>query len=185
MAEEKKDEKEEKEGGEKRGGNLVLIIIIVVLILLLVVGGVVTYLLLSSGDEAPKDGTATAHHPQADEHHEEAPKKKADKKANLLTVGPMYPLPQFIVNLLSDSGRRYLKLTMELELANPEMLPEMDSKKPVIRDIIIKILSSKTIEEISTAKGKDKLKDEILSQLNQILSDGELKNLFFTDFVIQ
>jgi len=57
--------------------------------------------------------------------------------------------------------------------------------KPMIRDMIIRILSSKTVPEISTAKGKEKLKEEIKKNLNARLATGEIRNVYFTAFVIQ
>lgn len=97
----------------------------------------------------------------------------------------MYPLDIFTVNLLSESGRRYLKVEMNLELEGEELSPELEQKKPVFRDIIIRILSSKSLEEISTSKGKEKLKEQIVSELNTRLKDGKVKNVYFTDFVVQ
>jgi flagellar FliL protein len=47
------------------------------------------------------------------------------------------------------------------------------------------MLSSKTLEEISTAKGKDKLKEQIVNQLNLRLRDGNVRNVYFTEFVVQ
>ena len=96
----------------------------------------------------------------------------------------MYPMAQFVVNLLSESGNRFLKVSIDLELSDPKLQP-MDHKKSLIRDIIIRTFSSKTFEEISTLKGKDKLKDEVLDKINENLSDGQVKNIYFTDFVVQ
>jgi flagellar FliL protein len=97
----------------------------------------------------------------------------------------MYPLDNFIVNLLSEGGRRYLKVQMNLELEGEELAEELDTKVPVIRDLIIRIMSSKTIEEISTAKGKEKLKNQLVNQLNMRIKDGQLQNIYFTEFIIQ
>ena len=97
----------------------------------------------------------------------------------------MYPLDGFTVNLLSESGRRYLKVEMNLEIEGEELSAELDTKKPVLRDIIIRILSSKSLEEISTIKGKEKLKEQIVNELNMHLKDGKVKNIYFTDFVVQ
>jgi flagellar FliL protein len=97
----------------------------------------------------------------------------------------MYTLDKFQVNLLSNSGKRFLVTELQLEMESEEVLPELDTKKAVIRDHIISILSSKNIEEVSTPKGKDKLKDEIVSDVNSFLADGEIKNVYFTKFVMQ
>jgi len=168
-------EEEKEESTKKSGGNMVLIIIIALLILLLVGGGLVAFLLLGSDDPAPTStatqGT-TSSQPTA-------------RSTNMLSIGPIYPMDQFIVNLLSDSGSRYLKVTLDIELDNNKLAVEMDTKRSLVRDIIIRTLSAKTYEEISTLKGKERLKDEIVSKLNEVLADGRVRNIFFTDFVVQ
>ncbi len=97
----------------------------------------------------------------------------------------MYPMDQFLVNLLSESGSRFLKTTLNLELSEQTLSPEIDKKKPLIRDIIIRTLSSKTYEDVSTSKGKERLKDELVTKINEILRDGYIKNVYFTDFIVQ
>jgi flagellar FliL protein len=74
---------------------------------------------------------------------------------------------------------------MNLELDGEELAIELEQKTPLVRDIIIRVLTSKTLEEISTAKGKEKLKDQLVNQLNLRLQDGQVKNVYFTEFVIQ
>ena len=176
MAEEEEKEDDKKEGG--KSSNMMLIIIIAVLVLLLVIGGVAAFLLSGGEEEAQQMD-------QSEPSSKSASPKKQKKRMESLTVGPMYPLDNFIVNLLSDSGRRFLKTQINLEMDSEDLAAELDSKVPVIRDIIIRVLTSKTLEEISTAKGKDKLKDALVNQLNMRLQDGEINNLYFTEFVIQ
>ena len=168
---------------KKAKGNTVLIVIIALLVLLLVGGGAAAFLLLSgSHDEASAD----AGHAAAPQEAKAVPKKSGSKKStDHLTVGPMYPMTPFVVNLLSESGNRFLKVSIDLELSDAKLQPEMDHKKSLIRDIIIRTFSSKTFEEVSTLKGKDKLKEEVLDKINENLSDGQVKNIYFTDFVVQ
>jgi len=173
MAEEKEEKSEEKEEKkESNGSKLLLIIIVVLLLLLLVIGGLVAYFLLSNN---------------TDDQIEQEPKKieKKHKVSDLTEIGPIYPLDQFIVNLVSANADRYLKCKIDLELDSPDLQKEIDKKLPAIRDLIIRILSSKTVEEIQTAKGKEKLKEEIKRKINSILANGEIKHVYFTEFVIQ
>lgn len=156
---------------------MVLIIVVVLLVVLLIGGGAAAFLLLGSHDEAAPTQTT-----QQDVKTEK--KKSSKKSTDHLAIGPMYPMAQFVVNLLSESGNRFLKVSIDLELSDPKLQP-MDHKKSLIRDIIIRTFSSKTFEEISTLKGKDKLKDEVLDKINENLSDGQVKNIYFTDFVVQ
>jgi flagellar FliL protein len=177
MAEEKENQEQEEQKEEKGGGGnskLLLIVIIVLLLLLLIIGGLVAYFLLSSNSDEDQ--------PQ-EQKQEKVVKKK--KVSDMAEVGPIYPLDQFIVNLVSNNADRYLKCKISFELDSPELQQEVDKKLPAIRDIIINILSSKTVEEIQTAKGKEKLKEEIRRKVNEILTTGEIRHVYFTEFVIQ
>ncbi|OQX75042.1 MAG: flagellar basal body protein FliL [Campylobacteraceae bacterium 4484_4] len=171
---------------KKGGSNILLIILTVLLFLLLIGGGVAGYLLLSADDEVLDDASkATQTEAAAPAAKQTSVPGKSQRATDYTKIGPMYPLDQFIVNLYAEGGDRYLKATINLEMDKEEMGAELDKKNPLIRDIVIKTLSAKTYEEISTIKGKEQLKDEIVTKINQVLTDGQIKNIFFTDFVIQ
>jgi flagellar FliL protein len=177
MAEEEKSE-ETKE--KKSGSSLVLIIIIVLLVLILVGGGLAAYFLLSDNTQNQPDMQQTQQ-PQS----KQMKRSKVSRSSDLIEIGPIYPLDQFIVNLLSEGGTKFLKVKMDLELSGPELTAELDKKKPLVRDIVIRTLSSKTFQEVSTSRGKEKLKDELVDRINAVLADGQVKNIFFTEFVVQ
>ncbi|MDD5400019.1 MAG: flagellar basal body-associated protein FliL [Sulfurimonas sp.] len=191
-----KETKEEAGTEKKKSGNTLMLVIIVVLLLIIIGGGLVAFLLLH-GDE--KDAAAHGAAPQAHEKAAPAPAPAAHAPApakakgdgdeiasrKLSEIGVLYPLDTFTVNLKSDSGRRYLKATVSLELKGPELSVELDKKTAVIRDRIIRILTSKTLEEISSAKGKQKVTEQIVEVLNSMLADGSVKGIYFTEFVIQ
>lgn len=184
MAEEKEEQQETKKGGN----SLVLIIVAVLLVILLLVGGLIVVLLASGGDSGEQDpAIATAQTQEVAQQAVAKPGATAPKERSndFFNVGPMYPLDQFLVNLLSETGSRYLKMTINIELSAETLTPEIDQKKPLLRDIVIRILTSKTYEDISTAKGKERLKDEIAAKINETLRDGYIKNVFFTDFIVQ
>lgn len=175
--EEKNEEKKEK----KSGSSLVLIIIIVLLVLILVGGGLAAYFLLSDNSANQPNMQQTQQQPQS----KQMKRAKVSRNSDLIEIGPIYPLDQFIVNLLSEGGTKFLKVKMDLELSGPELTAELDKKKPLIRDIVIRTLSSKTFQEVSTNRGKEKLKDELVDRINAVLADGQVKNIFFTEFVVQ
>jgi len=183
MAEEEKTETEAP--AEKKSSNMLMIIIIGVLVLIIVIGGVLTFVLMGSDEE---DTTESS--PQVREKKMSKPKRSSssntmDYSRQLSDIGILYPLDTFTVNLKSDSGRRYLKVTLSLELDDEELSLELDAKAAVLRDRIIRILSSKTLEEISSKKGKSKVENQIMDTLNAMISDGTINGIFFTEFVIQ
>jgi len=175
------EEKNEEVAPQKSGSKLVLIIIIVLLLLILIGGGLAAYFLLGdNGEEQVAD-----QQPQAQTQAKQVKKRNISRNSDLMQIGPIYPLDQFIVNLLSENGSRFLKIKMDLELSGPELTAELDKKKPLIRDIVIRTLTSKTFQEVSTGKGKEKLKDELVDRINSVLADGSVRNIFFTEFVVQ
>jgi len=180
MAEEETEQQDESSGEQKKSNSLILIIIIVVLILFIIIGAIVTILMMGGNDEQQLQQSSAQERPM---NQQNASGSMAS--APLAEIGPMFPLDTFTVNLLSESGRRYLKVEMNLELSGEELGMELDSKTAVIRDIVIRLLSSKSLEEISTAKGKAKLKEQIVDQLNMRLRDGRINNVYFTEFVVQ
>ncbi|CAE10973.1 flagellar basal body-associated protein FliL [Wolinella succinogenes] len=176
------DENKETAQAEGKKNKLIIFIIAGVIALLLIIGGVVVYFMLSSN---PEPQAASAQASQSTSGGAKAGGASRSGGGNFLSVGPMYALDQFIVNLTTQSGRRYLKTSINVELSQPNLTAELDTKRAVIRDTVISILSSKSIEEISTMKGKEKLKEELIERLNEFLVDGRIVNLFFTDFVVQ
>lgn len=181
MAEEE-EKKPSKLDGLKQN-KMILFIVIGVVALLLIILIIVGILIFSGGDEpVPEQGGVAPQVQQSAANRASA----ANPNSSLLSVGPMYPLDQFIVNLLaSGGGKRYLKTSIALELSIPEMQAELDTKRDVLRDTVITLLSSKTFEEVQTAKGKQKLKEEIMERINEFLVDGRVVNMFFTEFVVQ
>lgn len=178
------DVMDEQSQTKKKGGNTLIIIIIVFLfVFLLVIMGAIAYLMFSGNSE---ENPA----PQAEEQAQQP--AQVAKKANAVAprgsdysnIGVMYPLAPFTLNLLSDGGARYVKCTIQLEQNVETLTPELDKKVAIIRDIIIKTLTSKTFEEVSTTKGKERLKDELTGKINEVLTDGFIKNIYFTDFVV-
>ncbi|EAC1840124.1 flagellar basal body-associated protein FliL [Campylobacter lari] len=180
MADDMIDEQGE---SKKKGGNtLVIIIVVFLFVFLLVIVGAIAYLMFSGNSE---ENPA----PQAEESAQVAqtPKKTnavAARGSDYANIGVMYPLAPFTLNLLSDGGSRYVKCTIQLEQNVETLTPELDKKSAIIRDIIIRTLTSKTFEEVSTTKGKERLKDELTGKINEVLTDGFIKNIYFTDFVV-
>ncbi len=153
--------------------NKSLIIIIVILILLLISGAVGALWYIQKQD-APKSEQG-----------------KVEKQVNpqdetLSEIGPLYPLTPITVNLkTADEKDTYLIATLSLELDDKLLSNELDDKNAVIRDEIILILSNKTLEDVSSELGKQKICEEIKNKLNSMLSDGEIRNVYIVKFIIQ
>ena len=103
-------------------------------------------------------------------------------------VPPVYEkLEQFTVNLAG--GERYLQVEISLKIADPKVGEEIKLHMPEIRDVLLRLLSSKQAEDISSVEGKRKLSEEIRSRTNQVLGIKSPQNgvlaVLFLAFIIQ
>jgi flagellar FliL protein len=161
----------------------VIIIIIAVFVLLLAMMGGGFFLLWSQmsatvAQVQMQNGTTEAS-------EQEQVDEQEDK------MGPVYRLDTLIVNLADQGGKRYLRVTMELELKaneeidNSEVIEEIEQRLPQLRDTILMVLPTKQYADISTTPGKIALRDEIIAKLNPFLKKGQIDKLYFTEFVVQ
>ncbi|MBU0631864.1 flagellar basal body-associated protein FliL [bacterium] len=185
MAEEKKTEETEAATEGKKSNSLMLIVVIVVLVVVILVGAIIGILMMGGDDNSSKQMQNNVQQQSSDTPKMKKSRVELDNSRTLNKIGILYPLDTFTVNLLSENGSRYLKAQISLELSGQELAAELDSKKAVIRDRILRLLSSKSLEEVSTLKGKDKLSEQIMDVLNPMLTDGSINGIYFTEFVIQ
>jgi len=97
----------------------------------------------------------------------------------------MFEVGTFIVNLADKDADRFLKVTVILEIENEQVKMEVEKRLPQIKDAITTLLFTKNSRELKTAEGIELLKEEIIKRVNAILPLGGVKNVYFTDFVIQ
>jgi len=167
---------------EENMSKKVLIIIIAVFVLLMGMMGAGFFLLWSQM-------SATVAQVQNQNGEPEEPEKDAAVEEN--AIGTMYQLGTLIVNLADHGGKRYLRVTMELELKPngenepAEVIEEIEKRLPQLRDSILMILPTKQYDEISTTAGKISLRDELMAKLNAFLKIGQISKIYFTEFVVQ
>jgi len=101
------------------------------------------------------------------------------------TLGTIVPMRDYLVNLIDYGGRRYLKVSLSLEVKDEKVSAEIETKKTVLRNYIINILSSKTFNDIKSVEGKSHLRKAIILKCNFILKSGKVLNVYFNDFIIQ
>jgi flagellar FliL protein len=169
MAEKEKDEvREEKPANKKSPKKLILLVVILVL-------------LLGGGAFAWKSGMLDG----VLGSKEKEKTTEAAKQDVAQSIGPIYPLEPFIVNLNEPLGKRYLKVKVEFELENENMKDEMTKRLAQFRDGIITLLSSKSYSDVSDLSGKYQLRAEILGMVNGFMKTGKVRNVYFTEFIVQ
>lgn len=108
-----------------------------------------------------------------------------DQADGTLKASQGFPVPMdyFLVNLAENNGQNLFKVQMEFDVDSVGMQEEISKRMPQVRDTIILLISSKSYGQISTPKGKERLKEELRTMLNSILHKGKINKVFFTHFI--
>ncbi len=96
----------------------------------------------------------------------------------------LYTMPTFTVNL-EGQPRRIIRVTLTLEMLDKDGFEEIVRNSPAARDSIVRILNTKTYDDVETIQGKLFLKDQIAVTLNRSLSQGVVKDVYFGEFLVQ
>jgi len=90
-----------------------------------------------------------------------------------------------VVNLRLTNANRYLKIRMGFEITNDAVVDELREADSQIGDFINEKLSSYDIPQLDSTAGRNKMKRELLTGINEILKKGVVEKIYFTEFVIQ
>ena len=107
-------------------------------------------------------------------------KEGAEKEVSLIV-----PVDTIVVNLSGSNGRRYLKAKMNLEAKDGEVKKLIETKSVQIKDRLISILSSKTLEDIDGLEAQENLRKETKDAVDVVLKVEGVLQVYFTEFVVQ
>ncbi|MBI1860163.1 MAG: flagellar basal body-associated FliL family protein [Deltaproteobacteria bacterium] len=108
--------------------------------------------------------------------------KGLGKEVEAHKMGPLFPVDNILVNINSDQGPKFLQIQMELELTDPAVEEELKKKKPIVRDAILVLLSSRSYRELRESDGMTKLRADLMRSINTLLSAGRVKEIYFTQY---
>lgn len=147
-----------------------LIVVVSVAVVLMGLVGAGFFILWNKISQLPRDPSMVQEMPVQDEG---------------LAIGPLYSLDTMIVNLADHGGKRYLRVTMALELSERAAVSAIESRLAPVRDAILMILPAKAYEDIHTNEGKAALRSELIEKINSLMPRGRVNNIYFTEFVVQ
>ncbi|MGM0445256.1 MAG: flagellar basal body-associated FliL family protein [Bacillota bacterium] len=152
------------ENEEKNGGLMKLIIIAVSIVVVLSIIGFVMVRFINPASE-----------------NSEVANDQVEQSREL---GPTYQMGEFTVNFAEANNFQFLKASIVFEVSHDKLTEELNKRKPQLRDLIISVLRSQSPEDIKSPSTQG-IKDEIKNVINNNLNTGEVKNVWFTQLVIQ
>jgi flagellar FliL protein len=177
--------KDDQAGAEApEGGNKKMLFIIIGAAVAVLLVLVVVFMMMGKGDKKEsKAGEGAKTEAAAGGGNGGAP--AAGGEGGAAGAATVFALEPFIVNIYDGQELRYLKVKIEMEMANPAIKPELDGRLAAMRDAILVVLTSKTLQDIQDIQGKNQLREEILTAISKIVAQGKVTKIYFTDFVIQ
>lgn len=109
----------------------------------------------------------------------------AEAEGEPTEYGDFLELDNLIINPSGSEGKRYLMIKIGFESDEAKTLEELTEKDVVVRDEILRFLSSKTVDELAAIEQRDQLKQDLREIINGKLTDGMITRLYFTQYVLQ
>lgn len=97
------------------------------------------------------------------------------------------PLPEMLVNLSYQAGKKatFLRLVVKLECADPEMPKLIEIAKPRIIDIFQVYLREQRVEDLEGSSGLQRLREELLKRVNQVIAPHKVRDVLFETMLVQ
>ena len=175
-------EDEDEEGGKKVGGKKKLIIILAVVLLLVGVGAGLFFGGVIGGGEEGEEEVA----------EEIEGEKKVGENGEMLDeegnpIGPaFFELPEFLVNL-STTGKKvsFLKMKVTLELQSQDIVPKVTAMQPRVQDAVNTYLRELRPSDLAGSAGIYRLREELLLRINKAIEPEEVKDILFSEIIVQ
>jgi flagellar basal body-associated protein FliL len=94
-------------------------------------------------------------------------------------------LDTFVLNLADTDQRSYLRVGIDLGLNHEAKRGEEPVPVAEVRDTILGVLGEAKVDDLLTAPGKTRLKQDLLHALQQRMPEIGVEEIYFTEFLIQ
>lgn len=144
-------------GKKEKKSNMGMIIIIILLLVVIVVGGLVAFLVLS---------------------------KKSGNPPKI--VEQVVTIDETVVNLKDPSMKKYVKFSLAItyDSKNKKILEDINSNMYKIKDSIITVFKDKTVNDVESETGIEGIKQEIKTNIDEILEDNKILSVYFTNLLL-
>lgn len=191
MAEEETTESTEEEAAAEGGGKSSLIMMIGAAVAALGVGAGAAYVAIKpDADRLAELEAQVAAEGETEAGDAATMEEGAEATGDVAAGGEAFAervlaLDPFVVNITGHDYARYLKVKIELEAESPTVRTELEERLPQVRDGVIVLLSSRRLSDVTDFEGKVLLKEAIAERINGMLESGAVRQVMFTEFVVQ
>jgi flagellar basal body-associated protein FliL len=95
-----------------------------------------------------------------------------------------FTIEEVTVNIADTRGNRFVRAGVYFEAA-PAVLEELEANRPRMVDTLGQVLSTKTLDDLTSPNIRGNLRQELLGIINPTLKTGRVDNIYFTDLLVQ
>ena len=177
------------------GGGMVATLVssVVVAVILGGVGFALAYFVLPSrlqqtaavapaaAGAAPAAASSGAATPVSDEKTSRSAEEIAAQGGKVVTK---FTIEEVTVNIADTRGNRFVRAGVYFEAA-PPVLEELEANRARMVDTLGQVLSTKTLDDLTSPNIRGNLREELLGIINPTLKSGRVDNIYFTDLLVQ
>ena len=133
----------------------------------------------------PKIAHAVVARAEASTGKGEAKGGKEGKAGEAGSTPPVHLLENMVMNPAGSHGSRFLLMSVGLQLEDASAGEAIKTRESEIRDLVLRVLGSKSVEELVEIGNREGYKRELRAALDSLVGTGKVRNVFFPQFVIQ
>ena len=174
---------------KKLSGKKLVMIVGGAIVAFVVVMGVMSMMGGDDSSQKPvdhvQDNGVDAKLDQMAEEHRETEQLEQDLPAEKLEL-LFIEIPEMLVNLnTGGSGTSFLKIRINLEIDRESYKSDLGVKMPRILDDFQVYLRELRPDDLTGSAGIFRLKEELLSRINQSVAPTRVKDVLFAEFIVQ
>lgn len=101
------------------------------------------------------------------------------------TPASVHLIDNLVLNPAGSGGTRFLMLAAAIEARDNAVIESLKARDAEVRDAVLRVMGSKTVEQLSDMTSRDSLKVELAAALGAMLPKDAIKRIYFPQFVIQ
>ncbi|MCB8814131.1 flagellar basal body-associated FliL family protein [Desulfosporosinus shakirovi] len=95
--------------------------------------------------------------------------------------GPLLPIGEFTVNL---QGGSFLKTNITVQVIDEKAEVSLKEEDAFLKDRVNTVLSNKSLNDVQTPAARERLREELVNQLNEV-ADDNITDVLFISMVYQ
>jgi flagellar FliL protein len=119
---------------------------------------------------------------------EEAGKEEgghAGKEGEGEAASTVHMIDNVILNPAGSGGQRFLMVAAAVDAKDSKVVEAMKARDAETRDVVLRVLGSKTVEQLADMRFREELKHELIDSLGVMFTKGAVRRIYFPQFVIQ